>query len=103
MLTQASRDWLLGTDKSQGIIDRGIKYLTNAEVVLGAQYNHLESAADNITIQTESTVQSESTIADADMAKEAMEHAKYSILSQSSQAMLAQANQVSSSVLNLLQ
>lgn len=103
VLTQASRDWLLGTDKSQGIIDRGIKYLTNAEVVLGAQYNHLESAADNITIQTESTVQSESTIADADMAKEATEHAKYSILSQSSQAMLAQANQVSSSVLNLLQ
>lgn len=103
VLTKASRDWLLGTDKNQGIIDRGIKYLTNSQVVLGAQYNHLESAADNITVQSETTMQSESTMADADMAKEAAEHAKYSILSQSSQAMLAQANQISSNVLNLLQ
>jgi flagellin len=37
------------------------------------------------------------------MAKAMMEHAKYNILSQSSQAMLAQANQNSSGVLSLLQ
>ena len=103
VLTKSSRDWLLGNDSDQGIIDRGIRYLTDAQVVLGAQYNHLESAADNITVQSETTMQSESTIADADMAKEATERAKYSILAQSSQAVLAQANQVSGSVLNLLQ
>ena len=103
MLTKKSRDYLLGTKNSHGVIDMGINYLTNAETLLGAQYNHLESASSNITTTQENTIQSESTISDANMAKEAMEHAKYQILSQSSQTMLAQANQVASNVLNLLQ
>ena len=103
VLTKKSRDYLLGTKNSRGVIDMGINYLTNAETLLGAQYNHLESANSNINTTKENTIQSESTISDANMAKEAMEHAKYQILSQSSQAMLAQANQVASSVLNLLQ
>jgi flagellin len=37
------------------------------------------------------------------MVKAMMEHANYNILSQSSQAMLAQANQISSGILSLLQ
>ena len=103
VLSKKKRDWLLGDKNSHGIIDRGIQYLTDAQTLLGAQYNHLESASSNITTTQENTIKSESTINDADMAREAMEHAKYQILSQSSQAMLAQANQAASSVLNLLQ
>lgn len=103
VLTKKNRDYLLGNKTSRGVLDRGIQYLTDAQTLLGAQYRHLESASDNITVTHENTIQSESVITDANMAKEAMEHAKYQILTQSSQAMLAQANQVSSTVLNLLQ
>ena len=52
---------------------------------------------------SENVQNSESTIRDADMAKEMAEYTKYNILSQSAQAMLAQANQSSSAVLGLLQ
>ena len=103
VLTAQKRDWLLGNDKGNGIIDRGIQYLTDAATLLGAQYNHLESASDNITTTQENTISSESTISDGDMARETMEHAKYQILSQASQSMLAQSNQFASTVLSLLQ
>ena len=46
---------------------------------------------------------SESTIRDADMAKEMTAYTKANVLTQSAQAMLAQANQNASSVLSLLQ
>jgi flagellin protein len=46
---------------------------------------------------------SESTIRDADMAKEMTAYTKHNVLTQAAQAMLAQANQNSSAVLSLLQ
>ena len=45
----------------------------------------------------------ESTIRDADMAKEMMEFTKNNILTQASQSMLAQASQLPQGVLQLLQ
>ena len=51
----------------------------------------------------ENTQSSESTIRDADMAKEMTAYTKANVLAQSAQAMLAQANQNASSVLSLLQ
>jgi flagellin len=70
---------------------------------IGAQTNHLEFAHANIKTQEESSMSSESTIRDADMAKEMTGFTKSNILAQSAQAMLAQANQNSSGVLSLLQ
>lgn len=49
------------------------------------------------------TILAESVIRDADMAKEMMEYAKTNVLSQSSQAMLAQSNQMANNVFSLLQ
>jgi len=46
---------------------------------------------------------SESTIRDADMAKEMTEYTKNNVLLQAAQSMLSQANQNSSAVLSLLQ
>ena len=70
---------------------------------MGAQHQRLAVMNDNIVIVHENTTAADSTIRDADMAKEMTAYAKYSLLSQSSQAMLAQANQSSSNVLKLLQ
>ena len=117
VLTQASREKLLGNqagrlspdgsrmvkNDEQGLLDRAIQYLTDANTLVGAQTSRLEMTHDNIITQQESTTASESTIRDADMAKEMTEYTKSNVLAQAAQSMLAQANQNSSSVLSLLQ
>ena len=70
---------------------------------MGAQHQRLNVMNDNILVSHENTTAADSTIRDADMAKEMTAYAKYNILSQSSQAMLAHANQAGSAVLSLLQ
>ncbi|MCI7611471.1 MAG: flagellin [Selenomonadaceae bacterium] len=84
-------------------IDQALRYLENSITTMGAQHQRLVVMNDNIVISHENTAAAESTIRDADMAKEMTAYAKYSILAQSSQAMLAQANQSGSNILNLLQ
>ena len=85
------------------LIDNAIEYSLNENTRMGAYQSRLAFTIDNLVTASENTQASESVIRDADMAKAMMEHAKYSILSQSAQSMLAQANQNSSNVLNLLQ
>ena len=102
-MTASMRQQLLGKDHAKGILDNGIEYLLSAITLVGAQTGHLENAHDNIVIQTETLTAVESTIRDADMAKEMTEYTKANILSQSAQSMLSVANQNSSSVLKLLQ
>ena len=70
---------------------------------LGAVQNRLEHTINNLTTASENLSSAESRIRDVDMAKEMMELTKNNILSQASQAMLAQANQVPQGVLQLLQ
>ena len=103
VLTQDMREKLLGIPPDKGILDRGIDYLLDAQTSIGAQINHMYHADDNIVTQHENTTSAESVIRDADMAKTMMDYAKYNILSQGSQSMLAQANQTPQSVLSLLQ
>jgi flagellin len=55
-----------------------------------------------VTTSSENVTTAQSTIADADMAKEMTAYQKNSVLQQASQAMLAQANQSGSGVLSLL-
>lgn len=57
----------------------------------------------NIVTASENVTASQSTISDADMAKEMTSFTKNNIITQAAQSMLAQANQSSSSVLSLLQ
>ncbi len=103
VLSKNHRDKLLGTDTKRGILDRGITYLLDAVTLVGAQTQRLENSNQNIVTNRENTQAAESVIRDADMAKEMMGYAKYNILTQSAQAMLAQANQSGSQVLSLLQ
>jgi len=102
VLTKESRERLLGIDPQEGVLDKGLTYLIDANTLIGAQINRMRNSGANITTSTENTQAAESTIRNADMAKEIAGYTKANILSQTSQAMLAQANQSASQVLSLL-
>lgn len=76
---------------------------TDQAVAIGAARNRLGYTSSNLVVASENVQASESTIRDADMAKEMTAYTKHNVLTQSAQAMLAQANQNSSAVLSLLQ
>jgi flagellin len=69
---------------------------------LGAMQNRLEFKIQNLDNQAENIAAAESRIRDADMAKMMTEFTKTSILFQASTAMLAQANSLPQSVLQLI-
>ncbi|MCI5566612.1 MAG: flagellin [Veillonellaceae bacterium] len=85
-----------------GMLDHGVEYLLKSLSYVGSQINRLENSENNIATEIDTTTNVESTIRDADMAQTATEYAKFSVLTQSGQAMLAQANQNQSGVLSLL-
>ena len=70
---------------------------------LGATQNRLEYTINNLDTASENLQSANSRIRDTDMAKMMMEYTKVNVLTQSAQAMLAQANQQPQSVLQLLQ
>ncbi|MDD4844780.1 MAG: flagellin, partial [Anaerotignum sp.] len=70
---------------------------------LGAIQNRLEHTINNLGVASENMTAAESRVRDVDMAAEMMEFTKNNILTQASQAMLAQANQLPQGVLQLLQ
>lgn len=79
-----------------------IEDVSSGRSYLGAMQNRLEHTIANLDNASENLTAAESRIRDVDMAKEMMEQTKNSILSQASQAMLAQANQQPQGVLQLL-
>ena len=70
---------------------------------LGAIQNRLEHSIANLDNVVENTESAESRIRDTDMADEMVEYSKNNILQQAGQSMLAQANQATQGVLQLLQ
>ncbi|MCY8042853.1 flagellin Hag [Bacillus spizizenii] len=83
-------------------IDEAITQVSNQRSKLGAVQNRLEHTINNLGASGENLTAAESRIRDVDMAKEMSEFTKNNILSQASQAMLAQANQQPQNVLQLL-
>lgn len=91
---------------ARSTIDRincAIDQVSQLRGAFGAVQNRLEHTINNLAVSTENISAAESRIRDVDMAKEMMAYTKNNILVQSAQAMLAQANQVPQSVLQLLQ
>jgi flagellin len=84
-------------------IKAAINSVSSTRGDLGAVQNRLEHTANNLSVMTENIQDAESTIRDTDIAEEMMSYTKNSILVQSAQAMLAQANTVPQGVLQLLQ
>ena len=85
------------------IFDRALRKSLDQATTIGALISRLSYTSSNLTTASENVQASESTIRDADMAKEMTEYTKSNVLAQSAQSMLAQANQNSSGVLSLLQ
>ncbi|MFD2442726.1 flagellin [Bacillus sp. CGMCC 1.16607] len=85
------------------VIDAAINQVSAERSKLGAFQNRLEHTISNLGNSSENLQAAESRVRDVDMAKEMMDFTKNNILSQASQAMLAQANQRPQSVLQLLQ
>ncbi len=80
-----------------------INIVSSTRGTLGALQNRLEHTINNLSVTTENLTAAESRIRDVDIAEEMMAYTKNNILVQSSQAMLAQANQIPQGVLQLLQ
>ncbi|AMM96932.1 flagellin Hag [Bacillus pumilus] len=91
-----------GFNDQLAIIDGAIKQVSDQRSKLGAVQNRLEHTINNLGASAENLTAAESRIRDVDMAKEMSEFTKNNILSQASQAMLAQANQQPQNVLQLL-
>lgn len=85
------------------IFDNALQKVLDQQTTIGAIQSRLNYTAQNLTTAQENVTSSESTIRDADMAKEMTEYTKANVLTQAAQSMLAQANQSSSGVLSLLQ
>jgi flagellin len=85
-----------------GSIDTALKAVSKQRADLGAYQNRFEMAADGVAIAAENLQAAESRIRDADMASEMVTYTKDSILAQAGNAMLAQANVRTQSVLQLL-
>lgn len=91
-----------GADKAITTINNAINKVSTQRSKLGAIQNRLEHTVKNLDNSAENLQAAESRIRDVDMAKEMMEFTKQTILQQAATAMLAQANQVPQTVLQLL-
>ena len=97
----------IGTQKNANaainVLDNAIQKALDQQTTIGSIESRLEYTSSNLTTSSENVQASESTIRDADMAKEMTNYTKNNVLLQAAQSMLAQANQSSSAVLSLLQ
>ena len=85
------------------VLDNAVQKALDQQTTIGSIQSRLEYTSSNLTTASENVQAAESTIRDADMAKEMTNYTKNNVLLQAAQSMLAQANQSSSSVLSLLQ
>lgn len=84
-------------------LDKVVDLIVDQQANIGAMLQRLDYTSANLTVSKENVQAAESTIRDADMAKEMTDYTKSNVLLQAAQSMLAQANQSSSNVLSLLQ
>jgi flagellin len=92
-----------GSNRAIGTLDQALKKVNKQRADLGAYQNRLEHAVKGIDVGAENLQAAESRIRDADMANEMVNYTKNRILAQAGNAMLAQANQKTQQVLQLLQ
>ena len=92
-----------GANTAIGVIDSAIGDVSSARATLGATQNRLEHTVANLSVAVENLSASESRVRDTDMAEEMVAFTRHQIMVQAGTAMLAQANQIPGSVLNLLQ
>ncbi len=90
-------------NRNISVLDSALKKINKQRADLGAYQNRMEMAVKSLDIGAENLQASESHIRDQNMADSTVELTRNQILNQASTAMLAQANQQSQLVLQLLQ
>jgi flagellin len=85
------------------VLDGAMQELDSQRSQLGAVQNRFDSTVANLQSISENSTAARSRVQDADFASETAELSKQQTLQQASTAILSQANQLSSSVLKLLQ
>jgi flagellin len=90
-------------NRTIGVMDAALKIINKQRADLGAYQNRLEHAVVGLDIGAENMQASESRIRDTNMANQMVSYTRDQILSAAGTAMLAQANQRTTSVLQLLQ
>ena len=91
-------------DDALSVIDAALEEVNLARGEAGAIVsNGLEATLDSLRVSVEQLTSAESRIRDTDFAVESAEYARQNILVQAATSMLAQANQVPQSILQLLQ
>jgi len=90
-------------NRAIGTFDAALKRLSKQRADLGAYQNRLEHAVKGIDVGAENMQAAESRIRDTDMASTMVAYTKDKILAQAGNALLAQANQSTQQVMQLLQ
>jgi flagellin len=98
--TQASA--LAGVDRTINRIQEAIDFIADKRASVGGQMSRLEHTRSGLLTYEDNIRAAESKIRDVDMAKESSDMAKTQILTQVGNAVLAQANQLPSSITKLL-
>ena len=91
-----------GANQAIGTLDEAMRKINKQRADLGAYQNRLEHTVRGLDIGSENLQASESRIRDSNMANQMVGYTRDRILSQAGTAMLAQANQRSAAVLQLL-
>lgn len=90
-------------NRNIGVLDAALQLINKQRSDLGAYQNRLEMTIQSLDNSSENLQAAESRIRDTNMARETVELTRRQILQQASNSMLAQANQQSQLVLQLLQ
>lgn len=85
-----------------GKVEKAIDFVANSRATLGAQQSRFNQTHDGLLAYEDNLRQAESKVRDVDVARESTEFSKYQILSQISNAMLTQANQLPATAVQLL-
>lgn len=91
-----------GASGAISAIDTAIDRVSSERSSAGAVQNRLESAIQNLSTYNENLTAAESRIRDTNMERELVDYSKNNILAQAAQSVLAQANQATQNVLQLL-
>ncbi|WP_275544684.1 flagellin [Pseudomonas sp. Marseille-Q0931] len=102
-ITQTDITTADGAQNAIAVIDKAISNIDSQRADLGAVQNRFDSTVANLQSIVENSTSARSRIQDADFAAETAELTKQQTLQQASTAILAQANQLPSAVLSLLQ
>jgi len=92
-----------GANRAIASVDAAMLIVNKQRADLGAYQNRLEHAVRSIDVGAENLQASESRIRDTNMASQMVSYVRNQILTQAGMAMLAQANQRGTAVLQILQ